>query len=466
METHATDLTGIALVTSVAVICGLLLRQLRQPAIVGYIVAGAILGPTGFGLVHKSENIEVLAELGVLMLLFLIGMELSIRAFASVLRPAILCATFQMGCALLITFGLSYAFDWPYVEAMVMGFLVSLSSTAVAIKMLEDIGELRSQTGRITIGVLIAQDLAVVPMLILIREFGGGEAASPIVWLKVAGAMVFLAGVVWFLSRRQRIVLPTRWMHGEVDLIPLAALAFCFCFATAGGLLGLSPVYGAFLAGLIIANSTDRAIAIRATQPIQSVLLVVFFLSIGLLIDFNFIWDNIAAVLLLVFSVALVKTAINIAALKVLGQPWERAFTAGVVMGQIGEFSFVIAATGLSVAAIDREAYRLAISVIAFSLLISPLWMITARRFHRIAAGGIQSMRVALREVYGSELTMLGHAAAVAKQAGHSTAQSTAQGLQAIRQLVPRRRRLLPAPEGVSDPSPNTVLPATESVEK
>ena len=406
MEAHANDLTSMALVTTVAVLCGLLFTRLRQPAIVGYILAGVVLGPTGFRLVQNSENVTSLAELGVLMLLFLIGMELSLRHFKSVLAVASCCAVLQIGFSLGITALLARLFDWPWQQAVVLGFVFALSSTAVAIKMLEDIKELRSPVGRITVGVLIAQDLAIVPMLVLIHGMGGEGTLGYDVIAKLVLASAFLVALIWFLSRRQKIVLPTRrWMKGKLDLIPLAALAFCFSAATVSGLLGLSAAYGAFLAGLVIGQSTDRAVTIRATRPIQSVLLVVFFLSIGLLIDWRYIWENLGLVLTLLASAVFVKTAINVGALRLLREPWERAFPAGVIMGQIGEFSFVLAAAGVGVGAIDKEGYRLAISVIALSLLISPVWLITARRFMAIASDGVTNIQSALAETFKEEVT-------------------------------------------------------------
>ncbi|MEO3432931.1 cation:proton antiporter [Inquilinus sp. CAU 1745] len=423
MEAHANDLTSLALTTTVAVLCGLFLTRLRQPAIVGYILAGVVLGPTGLGLVANSENVSVLAELGVLMLLFLIGMELSLRAFTAVLKLALGAALLQIALSLAVTFGLKAILGWSTSQAVLMGFMVALSSTAVAIKMLEDVGELHSPVGRVTVAVLIAQDLCVVPMLVLVDAMGGEGGVGIAVLGKLTLAIGMLAALIWFLSRRQKIVLPTHdWIKGKPDLIPLGALAFCFSAATLTGLLGLSAAYGAFLAGLVIAASTDRKATIRATQPIQSVLLVVFFLSIGLLIDLDYIWDNLGTVLAFLLFAVLIKTAINIGSLRLMGEPWERAFPAGVIMGQLGEFSFVIAAAGVSAAAIDPAGSRLAIAVIALSLLVSPLWLVTARRFHAVAATRIPSLRTALRLVYGEEIHAVVRAADATERGGRATA--------------------------------------------
>lgn len=439
MEAH-TDLTAIALVTTVALICGLVLTRLRQPAVVGYILAGVVLGPTGFGLVANTEPVRVLAELGVIMLLFLVGLELSLRAFKSVIRVAMLTALLQIGFSLGITLGAGWLLEWPIERSILFGFVIALSSTAVAIKMLEDIGELRTHTGRITVGILIAQDLAIVPMLLLIDALGRGVALDYTVFLKLVLAVLFLGCLIWFLSRRQRLVLPLHaYLHRRSDITPLAALAFCFTAATISGLLGLSTAYGAFLAGLVIGSSTDRKATMHATHPIQSVLLVVFFLSIGLLIDLDYILDNIGTVLGLVLVVILVKTVVNIGVLKILGEPWERAFPAGVIMGQLGEFSFVLAAAGLAVQTIDADGYRLAIAVIALSLIASPLWLITARRFHAVAQNGISNLRTALGQVYREEIQAANRVAAGSVKGGRAMLLAARTAVEILRRIRPRR---------------------------
>ena len=191
MPTHH-ELGELAIVAMAALLCGIGLTRIRQPAIVGYILAGVILGPSGFALVENMNIVSLLAELGVLLLLFIIGMKLSLRSFRSVWRLSLLATLLQVGICTVLTLALSNIFDWPIALSCLLGFVVSLSSTAVAIKMLEDIGELRSETGRVVIGVLIAQDLAVVPMLLLLDGLAGEEGFSyssiPIIF----GAIGFL----------------------------------------------------------------------------------------------------------------------------------------------------------------------------------------------------------------------------------------------------------------------------------
>ena len=404
---HAHDqLTGIAIVAVGALACGLVMQRFRQPALVGYILAGVLLGPSGVGLVENRAAINQLAELGVLMLLFLVGMELSLRAIRQVWKIALLTTVFQIGTCLLVMFGAAELLDWPIARTLLIAFVVAISSTAVAVKMLDDIGELRSRVGQITIGVLIAQDLAVVPMMIIVGALGatgedgggGGRTAA----INAGLSMLFLVLLIAYLSRRKRITLPFARMVGRsIDLTPLAGLAFCFGAATITGLLGLSAAYGAFLAGLVIGNSTSRRIMIHHTAPIQSILLMLFFLSIGLLLDLRFMIDNIWLVLGLVAFIAVFKTALNILVIKLLGETWPRAFLAGALLAQIGEFSFILAALGVSAGSVSPEIHRLIVAVTVLSLATSPFWLEIARRLNRIALLGITSPRETVRLTFG-----------------------------------------------------------------
>src|SRR3990167_9958544 len=162
-------LTEIAIVVTAALACGILLEKIKQPAILGYIFAGVILGPSLFGFIENREVVTMLAELGVLMLLFVVGMELSLRPFVKIWPITVSCITLQVVGGLAIAFPLAYLFHWPLNLTLLLSFVFALSSTAVAVKMLDTIGELKTETGCLTIGVLVAQDLAIVPMILIIR---------------------------------------------------------------------------------------------------------------------------------------------------------------------------------------------------------------------------------------------------------------------------------------------------------
>jgi CPA2 family monovalent cation:H+ antiporter-2 len=262
---------------------------------------------------------------------------------------------------------------------------------------------LRTRVGRVTIGVLIAQDLAVVPMMLTLSAMAGDSfqwSALP----KIAFSILFLVWLIWFLSRGRKIFLPySAMVGGHRDLTPLAALAFCLGAAAVSGLMGLSAAYGAFLAGLVIGNSHQRHAMLAVVEPLQSILMMVFFLSIGLLVDLDYLWENLGAVLLLLTMVTIFKTVLNVAILHLLGEPWQRAFLVGVTIAQIGEFSFLLAVVGLDSGLITPEDRRLIVAVTVLSLALSPLWVVIGRRLHDLADDGITSGQRLIQLVYAPE---------------------------------------------------------------
>ena len=387
------NLTAIAIVFSVALLCGLLLMRFKQPAIIGYIVAGVILGPSGFQIIEETEAAKTLAELGVLLLLFLIGMELSLRAFKTVYKLASVIVLVQVVFSILVTSIIGIAMSWDWQQGILLGFVLAVSSTAVTVKVLADRGELRTHFGRITVGILIAQDLAVVAMLLVIEALNPNKQFDLWIIPKTIGAIFFVITIVKFLSKRERIRLPLalRQAFGvDREVVPIAALAFCGVCATTSGLIGLSTAFGSFLAGLIVGNSSERQIVLRSTRPIQSVLLVVFFLSVGLLIDVGFFFENLGTLIVVFILATIAKGLINIIAVRIAGQPWEQSVLVGVTLGQIGEFAFVIASVGFTINAIDSEGYKIAVAVIALSLMLGPAWVVLERRLRAAEDLGIK----------------------------------------------------------------------------
>ena len=402
---HASELTGLALVVLVAVLCGVIASRFRQPAIVGYIFAGILLGPTAFGVVESREKIEFLAELGVLMLLFLIGLELPISQIRAMWKRVGIVALCQIAAGVGSSWVFSWFFGWSFGMSVLLGFVVALSSTAVVTKILLENNLIQSPPGKVTLGVLIAQDLAFVPMILVIPALADGGWGMDHLWPSLLSVVV-LGGFIFYLSRREQrgmmIKLPlSRLASGHPDLNTLRGLAWCFGGATLAGVAGLTPAYGAFLAGIGIGASSERTALQKSVQPIESVLVMVFFLSIGLLIDFDFIFANLGAVLSVLFLVVVFKTVINILLLRLVGEPWPHALIVGILLAQIGEFSFVLGQTGLSVGLISDDVFRLILSVTALSLAITPLWMLVARRLLRLVIVGINSGPEVMRAVFG-----------------------------------------------------------------
>ncbi|WP_052046176.1 cation:proton antiporter [Candidatus Paracaedibacter symbiosus] len=397
-------LTEIALVVVAALAGGLALVRLKQPPILGYILAGIILGPSGLGLVESREFVSTLAELGVLLLLFVVGMELNLRTFKKAWVITTLCTTLQIATALTITFLLAPLFGWSVGMSLLFGFVMSLSSTAVVVNMLENINEYRTEAGQYAIGVLIAQDLAIVPMILILRNLGKSVFDHGLI-MKLVLSISLIIVLIAYLSRKQRVRIPlTQMISGIKELTPLACLTFCFAAAAISGLIGLSAAYGAFLAGLVLGNTHERLILLETTQPIQSTLLMVFFLSIGLLLDIHFIIDHWGMVLVLLFVITIVKTALNIGILHLLRLPWSQSFLIGVVLAQLGEFAFLLATVGYETKIIDSYGQKLIIALTVLSLAFSPVWLSIARRLKLRATNGHPGLfRLIILSIGGGE---------------------------------------------------------------
>lgn len=374
----------IALVCFAASALGIAMMGLRQPAMVGYILAGFVLGPSALNLIDHRGSVNLLAELGVTLLVFFIGMELSLRSFRTVWKIAMAATAMQILLSVAAMVGARWVSGDALLGGLALGFCVVISNTAVSLRMLEDVGELRSETGRVAVGLLIAQELAIVPMLLFLGGLSDGGAPGWGTLLHILFALAALAGTIAFLSKRKRLSLPLlERLSRDRGLLTLIGLSAAFLFAVGAELIGLSGAFGAFLAGLIIGNSAHRTAFVETTEAVKDVLLMVFFLSIGLLLDLSFLQENIAELLLLLALTLLLKTVGNVFTLRVLRVPWEQALICGTVLVPIGTFSFVLGNEALAAGAIAQEEYRYLVALIALSTLASPIWLAATRRIDR-----------------------------------------------------------------------------------
>ena len=438
------DLTALAVMLAAAVIAGLLMNRVRMPAVSGFILVGVVLGPTGFGLIAHSSSIETLADLGVLMLLFILGMELRLASFRKLLPLAIGIAVAEIAVFTGFTTALAQLTTGETSSAVVIGFMLAISSTALAIKMMEDAEESQTAAGKLTIAILVAQDLAVVPLLLLTGALAphAGPQALPFAGIKLAVAVALLAGFIVLLTRIKSFRFPaSEFFLNDVDGGTLAVLAVCFAAAAISGVLGLSPALGAFLAGLGVGHSTLRRTAIALAQPVQSILIFIFFLSIGLLIDLHYVLTHLWLIVIVLAVVTVGKTALNAMLLHVMGQPGEVAFPAALFLSPVGEFSFVLATAGATAGALTPEGHKLAIAVIALSLLVSPLWFVGARRAHALALRGITEADALFKESYARELFLLRHWGRRAANVGaKAAAAAAAAGTSVVNANAPARR--------------------------
>ncbi len=377
-------LTQIALVVLCALAFGLLFQRLRQPAVLGYVLTGAVLGSTGLFSAQGKMLVSALAELGVFLLMFVLGLELNLRGFKEVWAKTMGIVFLQFLGSWAALFVISILFDWSFEMIFLLACVIALSSTAAVIKMLETMGELTTSTGRITIGILIAQDLAFVPMVIVIQGLGTEGFSYGMLAGKVLLSVGILAGVIWYLSRDQRVTIPyIKKASQHPDLLPVLVLTFFFGLGALAGFIGLSAAYGAFLAGLVLGNTVDRHVVVAATRPTQSMLLMTFFLSMGLLIDWSYITEHWVKISLLLLLVAVGKTVLNASILHAFKKPWSVSFLSSLLLAQIGEFSFVLADAATESGLLKGDEKQLVISLAVLSLVFSPFWVRLAGHFQK-----------------------------------------------------------------------------------
>jgi CPA2 family monovalent cation:H+ antiporter-2 len=382
-----TSLSALALLLAAAVACGLLMNRVRMPAAAGFILVGMALGPTGAGLIQTSENIEMLAELGVLMLLFIIGMEMRLSTFAKSL-PLALGITGATCFIIPVSVGLfTWAVHGEVLGGIIIGFMLSISSTAVAIKMIEDNDEKETPAGRLALAILVAQDLAVVPLLLITEHLGRKLNVDTLLTVggKMAIAFAILAVFIHVLNKVKSFRFPaSEFLMANLDVGTLGVLGICFASAALSGYIGLSPALGAFLGGMAVGHSTLRRGALMTAQPVESILLFIFFLSVGLLIDLEYLvqhaWIIVAALVVVTGG----KTVLNFLLLGLMRQSIGTAFSTSLFLSPVGEFSFVLAGAGLAAGSLSTEGHKLAIAVIAMSLLASPIFFFMARQAEKL----------------------------------------------------------------------------------
>ncbi|PIQ64346.1 MAG: cation/H(+) antiporter [Zetaproteobacteria bacterium CG11_big_fil_rev_8_21_14_0_20_59_439] len=370
-------------ITGCALLLATIMREIRLPAAIAYIITGMIVGPTGLGLVHDRELLPHMGEIGVIMLLFFVGMEVELPRLIASWRIAVLGTAAQIAVSVLVCVGAAIFFDTSWKAGVLLGFIVSMSSTAVVLTMLKDSDELEQPFGQNALGVLLMQDLAIVPMMIVIGILGGGEegvSVSSILVQLIGGTL--LVGAAVYMMRTPGWKIPD-WLHQGTDRRVMMGLLLCFAAATLTALLGLSAPFGAFLAGMLL-HATDQADWVEEhLRSVYIVFVAIFFLSVGMLVDAHFVLGHMPLMFGLTLAVLLLNSGINSLVLRALGETWPQALLTGAVLGQIGEFSFLLAAMGLSLGLMDETSHRIIMAVIALSLLLSPLWMMMIKNLIR-----------------------------------------------------------------------------------
>jgi CPA2 family monovalent cation:H+ antiporter-2 len=359
MSDHSIIYRDIAMVFAGAFICGLLAWRLRQPILLGYVLAGLILSPLTPGPhVHDIGIFETMAEIGVILLMFSVGIEFSIPELLKVKWVALLGAPLGILLSVGIGAGVGLLFGWPMLQGIAVGCIISVASTMVMMRLLLDRGELSSESGRVMITLTLVEDLAVVILTILLPSLNSPDGGyAKVVW-KIGRALLLLIPILvasWKIIPRvlSRV---ERFYNDEISL--LLALTICLVVAAITELVGLSLALGAFLAGLLLGNSDFVHKLEKQTLPLRDAFVALFFVTIGLLIDPTTWLSSWHVVVILVAMIIAGKFAIWSGIARLFGYSWETSKRVGIGLTQIGEFSFILAQVSLSSGLITHEIYN------------------------------------------------------------------------------------------------------------
>jgi len=415
---ESSAIASLAILLMAALVGGMIAHRLRQPIILGYLLIGAAIGPHALGWVSDQALVESVATIGVALLMFTLGLEVSVAQLRQVGRVGLWGGVIQI--ALTAAAGLVVgllAFKWTLAQSAVFGMGISLSSTMVCLKILMDRGEVDSTHGRIMVAMLIVQDISVVG-LVLLESMLGASAQSPLWLLAVAigKAVIFvalaIAGGLW--------VVP--WLLGNVggvrtrELFLLTVVVLCLIAALGTSVLGLSVVFGAFIVGLVLRESRFASQVLAEVTPLRDVFATLFFVSLGMLLDLRFVADHWVLVLTTVGAVTAIKVGVVSGIVRLFGYNGRIAIFSGFGLFQIGEFSFILAQTGTNMGVVTEDFYSLIVASAIITMLLTPFSMGLVSWLHHRAPlselvtlldGSANGAAISLRSLQSSDTVLV-----------------------------------------------------------
>ena len=369
-------LKDIVIIFALSTLVNLIFTRIKVPTVVGYLMTGIIAGPHLLGLVHTEHQIELLAEIGVILLLFTIGMEFSLKHLLKIRRIVFFGGLIQVTITAGVFYIVSTFYELDWHSGLFIGFLVALSSSALVLKLLQERSELTSNYGRTTLGILIFQDLMLVPLLLFTNLLGNKEVDLSRELIVISIKAVIIIGVVY---AGNKWLFPKLLHHIALsknqELFLMSILLICLSIALLTSQMGMSLAFGAFLAGLMISESHYSHNAFSNLIPFKDTFTSFFFVSIGMLLDLGFVIENLPIVILSVFLVISIKSIIGAFTGFILGHTFRGFVVIGIALSQVGEFSFILAKIGVNNSIITNYYYQLFLAVAVITMALSPFLM-------------------------------------------------------------------------------------------
>jgi len=388
---------SIAVLLTAALVGGMVAHRLRQPVVLGYLVVGMAVGPHSLGLVTDLEMVEATATIGVALLMFTLGLEISINQLRQVGRVGLWGGLAQIGLTLVTGLAVGYfLFGWELPQAIIFGLIISLSSTAVCLKLIMERGELSSVHGRIMLAMLILQDISVVVMTLIVPLMSGSvDNVFLSLAISTGKALLFIGIAIvsglWILP----------WLMGRIghvhtrELFLLIVLVLCLGAVLGTEVFGLPIVFGTFLIGLVLRETRFAHQALGEITPLRDIFATLFFVSLGMLIDPSFLLDNWGLIALTVLAIAVIKLTVISGIVLFFGYSGRIALLAGAGLFQIGEFGFILAQTGADAGLVSDQFYSLILASAIITMLLTPIAInLAAKLYPRITPAAIRNRPV------------------------------------------------------------------------
>ncbi len=374
------NLSAFVILGIIIVLLGSILRYFKQPYIIAYILAGVLLGDYGFGIITDQKLITTMGDIGLILLMFFIGMEISLPGLVKNWKVAVLGTFVQIIASVLLVTGIGYFLGWNANQIITMGFVISLSSSAIVIKILQDSGEINSSTGKNVLSVLLMQDILIVPMMIITNYLGGHAPTMQESVLQIIGGLLVMGAILW-IWRKKEIQIPfSQQVEEDHEIQVFVALIICFGCAVLTSFFGLSAALGAFVGGMVIHASCSAPWFHNSLHAFRVMFVALFFVSVGMMIDLKYLTEHWVAVSMIILAVYISNHFINTVVLHYFGRNWKKSIYGGALLGQVGELSFVLGASAYSAQIISDYTYQLTIMVISLTLLISPFWIAMTKK--------------------------------------------------------------------------------------
>jgi CPA2 family monovalent cation:H+ antiporter-2 len=365
----------VAIILLAAFLGGFLAKKAKQPAVLGYLLAGIVIGGIAGKFLPDKGSISFLAEIGVALLMFTLGLELSFSKLRKVGEVAFWGGMVQILLVIIASILIFPYFGFDFYSSLFLGCAFSLSSTAIVVKLLSERGEIDTLPGEIMLGWLLVQDLAVLPMVVILPTIAISGASFWLLALSILKAVGFLAVVIFVGKQLVSVFISKIADLGSRELLLLSVVAFCLLTAIVTSAFGLSIALGAFLAGLLIAETAESHAIFSEIRPLRDLFSIIFFVSLGMFLRPEYLWGNILPILATSFLIIVLKLLIVTILVFYLGYHTKTAIIVGLGLVQVGEFAFVLSRIGSNLGLIDNNVYSLILSVAIVTILLTP-WLV------------------------------------------------------------------------------------------